>query len=70
MRRALARGGQLGENLPGCEEKVRRGFEMMFHYVTPAEETMQSIANAFCKVEEQLPALRDFERGSRRAGVA
>jgi dTDP-4-amino-4,6-dideoxygalactose transaminase len=70
MRRALAGGGQLGENLPGCEEKVRRGFEMMFHYVTPAEKTMQSIANAFCKVEEQLPALRDFERSSRRTGVA
>ncbi|MGA8355221.1 MAG: DegT/DnrJ/EryC1/StrS family aminotransferase [Solirubrobacteraceae bacterium] len=67
LRRALASGSKIDDDLPGCEEKVRRGFEMMWHYITPAEEAMQSMANAFCKVEEQLPALRDFERSEQLA---
>lgn len=69
LSRALANNSEIGGEFPGCDEKVHRGFEMMWHYITPAEELMQSMANAFCKVEEQLPALREYERSEQLSGV-
>jgi dTDP-4-amino-4,6-dideoxygalactose transaminase len=68
LRRQLAI-GDIGGDFPGCDEKVRRSFEMMWHHITPSEDVMQSLAGAFHKVEEQLPALRDLERSEQRASA-
>jgi dTDP-4-amino-4,6-dideoxygalactose transaminase len=70
LQRALARGSQIGGELPGCETKVRGGFEMLWwDRSAPDEEGMQDLANAFCKVEEQLPALQAFERSEHLAAA-
>jgi dTDP-4-amino-4,6-dideoxygalactose transaminase len=50
--------------LPGCDAKIARSMEMTWNYVTPALDTMRSMADAFVKVEEHLPALRDHERAA------
>ncbi len=57
------------EPLSGCDHKVARSIELPWHYVEPSEEAMRSIADAFVKVEDQLDALREYER-SRHEAVA
>lgn len=66
----LRRAQEMCAELPGCDRKVRDSFEILWHYIAPSDGIMQSMANAFTKVEEQLPALRAFERGERVAGEA
>lgn len=48
--------------LPGCEAKVERSFEMSWNWIDPDREAMQRLAAAFIKVEEQLDSLRSYER--------
>ena len=51
--------------LPGCEAKVERSFEMGWNWIDTDREAMNRLAAAFIKVEEQLDALRSYERSSR-----
>ena len=51
--------------LPGCDAKVERSFEMSWNWIDPDREAMNRLAAAFIKVEEQLDALRSHERSSR-----
>jgi dTDP-4-amino-4,6-dideoxygalactose transaminase len=48
--------------LPGCEWKIAHALEMGWNYVTPNPDGMHQLADAFHKVEENLLALRDYER--------
>ena len=48
--------------LPGCEAKVGRSFEMSWNWIDPDREAMNRLAAAFIKVEEQLDALRGYEQ--------
>jgi dTDP-4-amino-4,6-dideoxygalactose transaminase len=48
--------------LPGCEAKVERSFEMSWNWIDADREAMNRLAAAFIKVEEQLDALRSYER--------
>ena len=48
--------------VPHCEAKIARSVEMGWNYVTPDEDKMTRVAAAFEKVEENLPALRDWEK--------
>lgn len=47
--------------VPNCEYKIARSVEMGWNYVEPSEEKMTTLASAFHKVEDNLPALRDWE---------
>jgi hypothetical protein len=47
--------------LPNCEQKIAASVEMGWNYVEPSEEKMERLVSAFVKVEENLPALRDWE---------
>jgi len=47
--------------VPGCERKIARSVEMGWNWVEPSEEKMDRLASAFAKVEQNLPALRDWE---------
>ncbi|MBM3216232.1 DegT/DnrJ/EryC1/StrS family aminotransferase [Candidatus Poribacteria bacterium] len=49
-------------HLPNCERKVARSLEMGWNYTTPNADGMRQLADAFIKVEENLAALRDYER--------
>jgi dTDP-4-amino-4,6-dideoxygalactose transaminase len=49
-------------SVPNCEAKIARSVEMGWNYVTPDEGKMGQLAAAFAKVEENLPALRDWEK--------
>ncbi len=48
--------------LPGCEAKVGRSFEMSWNWIDRDREAMNRLAAAFIKVEDQLDALRSYER--------
>ena len=48
--------------LPGCEAKVGRSFEMSWNWIDRDREAMNRLAAAFIKVEEQLDALRGYEQ--------
>lgn len=48
--------------VPNCEAKIARSVEMSWNYVEPDESKMKQLASVFAKVEENLPALRDWER--------
>jgi hypothetical protein len=48
--------------VPNCEAKIERSVEMGWNYVEPDESKMKQLAAVFAKVEENLPALRDWER--------
>jgi dTDP-4-amino-4,6-dideoxygalactose transaminase len=48
--------------LPGCDAKVERSFEMSWNWIDEDREAMSRLAAAFIKVEEQLDALRSYER--------
>jgi dTDP-4-amino-4,6-dideoxygalactose transaminase len=51
--------------IPNCERKVARSLEMGWNYVDVDENKMNRIASAFEKVEENLDALRDWEKSVR-----
>lgn len=51
--------------LPGCAAKVERSFEMSWNWIDEDREAMNRLAAAFIKVEEQLDALRAYERSLR-----
>jgi dTDP-4-amino-4,6-dideoxygalactose transaminase len=63
----LARSGMdyAALELPGCDAKVERSFEMSWNWIDTDREAMNRLAAAFIKVEEQLDALRAYERSSR-----
>jgi dTDP-4-amino-4,6-dideoxygalactose transaminase len=48
--------------LPGCDAKVERSFEMSWNWIDRDHAAMERLASAFIKVEEQLDALRTHER--------
>lgn len=48
--------------VPNCERKIAQSVEMGWNYILPDAAKMQQLANTFGKVEENLPALRDWER--------
>ncbi len=50
--------------LPNCERKLAASVEMGWNYIEPNEEKMNKLARVFRKVQEQLPALRDWERNA------
>jgi dTDP-4-amino-4,6-dideoxygalactose transaminase len=47
---------------PGCEEKVRRAIDMDWNYIRRVPGRMQALADRFAKVEDNLDALREWER--------
>jgi dTDP-4-amino-4,6-dideoxygalactose transaminase len=51
--------------VPNCERKVACSLEMGWNHTKLNEAGMQKLASAFHKVEENLGALRDWERGQR-----
>jgi dTDP-4-amino-4,6-dideoxygalactose transaminase len=59
-----------GQRFPACEWKVAHSLDMDWNYIRPAPEKMRRIADIVLKVEENLPALRDWERRQRRRGGA
>lgn len=63
----LARSGMdyAALELPGCEAKVERSFEMGWNWIDQDREAMNRLAAAFIKVEERLDALRSHERSLR-----
>jgi dTDP-4-amino-4,6-dideoxygalactose transaminase len=48
--------------VPNCERKVARSLEISWNYVEVDEGKMNRMASAFEKVEENLDALREWER--------
>ena len=49
--------------IPNCERKIAQSVEMGWNYIEPSEQKMHRLASAFIKVEENLPALREWEAG-------
>ena len=54
------------ESYPGCERKIERSLDMDWNYIRPDAARMRRLADVFRKLEEALPALRDWERRERR----
>ncbi len=54
------------ESYPGCQIKVDRSLDMDWNYIKPSREKMQRIADIVAKVQDNLPALRDWERRMNR----
>ena len=50
------------QQLPGCEAKVERSTEIPWNFFREDPELIESLANAFVKVEENLEQLREYER--------
>ncbi|MBT3377688.1 MAG: hypothetical protein HN742_42105 [Lentisphaerae bacterium] len=50
--------------LPNCELKIARSIEMGWNFVVPSNPKMSQLASAFHKVQESLPALRDWENAN------
>ncbi len=48
--------------VPNCEKKIAQSVEMGWNYVDASDEKMGRLASAFAKVDENLPALRDWEK--------
>jgi perosamine synthetase len=48
--------------VPNCVRKIERSVEMGWNFVEPSEEKMKQLASVFQKVEENLPALREWEK--------
>ncbi|MBI2195155.1 MAG: DegT/DnrJ/EryC1/StrS family aminotransferase [Planctomycetes bacterium] len=48
--------------VPHCVLKIRRAIEMGWNYTVPSPAKMRKLASAFYKVEENLDALRAWER--------
>jgi dTDP-4-amino-4,6-dideoxygalactose transaminase len=55
-------------DVSNCVTKIRRSVEMGWNYVVPSKAKMKKLASAFHKVEENLDALREWER--KEAGKA
>ncbi|MBM3474758.1 MAG: DegT/DnrJ/EryC1/StrS family aminotransferase [Armatimonadetes bacterium] len=53
--------------VPNCERKIAQSVEMGWNYIEPSEEKMARLASAFAKVEENLPALREWEAEQARS---
>ncbi len=53
--------------VPNAVIKVERSLEMGWNHIADRPERMEALAAAFWKVEEQLDALRDHERGKEQA---
>ncbi|MBI4582536.1 MAG: DegT/DnrJ/EryC1/StrS family aminotransferase [Planctomycetes bacterium] len=49
------------ETYPNCRIKIDRSLDMDWNYIRPSPEKMGRIAAIFAKVEENLPALRDWQ---------
>jgi dTDP-4-amino-4,6-dideoxygalactose transaminase len=64
LRRAGVDYGAL--ELPGCDTMIERSFQVVWNWIDDDEAAMRLLADAFVKVEEQLPALRDHEHGNGR----
>jgi dTDP-4-amino-4,6-dideoxygalactose transaminase len=47
--------------VPSCQSKIAQSVEMGWNYIEPSEGKMARLASAFTKVEESLPALREWE---------
>lgn len=64
------------DSYPGCQHKIDHALDMDWNYIKPSKEKMQRLADIFTKVEENLPALRDWEKSqqgkkrTRRPGKA
>ncbi|MHB9032632.1 MAG: DegT/DnrJ/EryC1/StrS family aminotransferase [Anaerolineae bacterium] len=48
--------------LPNCEKKIARSLEMGWNYIHDDPARIEKLAAAFHKVEENLPALREWEK--------
>jgi dTDP-4-amino-4,6-dideoxygalactose transaminase len=53
--------------LPNCELKIARSLEMGWNYIRDDAARISQLASAFYKVEEQLPALREWEKHASKA---
>jgi dTDP-4-amino-4,6-dideoxygalactose transaminase len=51
--------------VPNCELKTARSIELDWPWSVPDRDTMRQVAGTFHKIEEQLPALRAWERAQR-----
>jgi dTDP-4-amino-4,6-dideoxygalactose transaminase len=51
--------------LPGCDAKVARSIELNWNWIDDDPAAMDLLADAFCKVEEHLGALREHVRALR-----
>jgi dTDP-4-amino-4,6-dideoxygalactose transaminase len=49
-------------DLPGCDTMIARSFQIVWNWIEDDAAAMRRLADAFVKVEEHLPALRDHER--------
>jgi dTDP-4-amino-4,6-dideoxygalactose transaminase len=54
--------------LPGCDAKIAQSLEISWNYIEPADARVVEMADAFAKVEENLPALREYEASSASTG--
>jgi dTDP-4-amino-4,6-dideoxygalactose transaminase len=61
-----ARASYRKQSFPSCEHKIERALDMDWNYIAVSREKMQRMADIFAKVEENLPALRDWERRTKR----
>ena len=50
------------ENFPGAAAKIAKSLDMEWNYIKNVPGRMEKLASIFLKLEEQLPALRDWER--------
>jgi dTDP-4-amino-4,6-dideoxygalactose transaminase len=55
--------------VPKCEFKIARSLEMGWNYIRDDETRINKLAAAFHKVEEQLPALREWEVHEHKANI-
>ena len=53
-------------SFPGTEFKIERSLDMDWNYIKVSREKMRRIADIFTKLEENLPALRDWESKEKR----
>lgn len=50
------------EAYPGTEEKIAKALDMEWNYIKSVPGRMKRLASIFLRIEENLPALRDWER--------
>ncbi|MBI4603143.1 MAG: aminotransferase class V-fold PLP-dependent enzyme [Planctomycetes bacterium] len=58
------------QRFPGCEAKIKKSLDMDWNYIGDDPGRMRRLADVFLKVEEGLPALRDWERRQDRQAPA
>ncbi len=57
-----------GQRFPACEEKISKSLDMEWNFIRQDAGRMRRLASIFTKLEENLPALREWEsREARRA---